>query len=74
MRDEPTPAQIAEYAEKQVTMYKRRIESGSPNVRVGECTNYLRIWKSIVTKEGKELNEEEKNEVSDAYYAGDFDG
>lgn len=66
---------IVMIAEKHITLYKNRIESGSRYVLVRECEQYLETWKSIKKKRGvyADLVQVEKNEVMDAAHSGSFD-
>jgi hypothetical protein len=67
---------IVMLAEKHITLYKNRIESGSRYILVQECEQYLKTWESIKKKQGvyADLVQAEKTEVMDAAYSGSFDG
>lgn len=74
-----TPDKVLRVAQLHVKLYETRIKigrSGQPaarNINVPECEKYLAIWKSIANKGGKDLSITEANEVSDAYYSGEYD-
>lgn len=73
-----TSEQIVKVAEKFVLMYEKRVEAAKTGhgkfVNLGECEMYLSLWKSVVNKKGENLSPQEKREVEDAYYSGEFDG
>lgn len=74
-----TPDKVLRVAQVHVKIYENRIaigksdKPGARNINVPECEKYLAIWKSIVTKGGKDLSITEANEVSDAYDSGEYD-
>ncbi len=71
-----TEEQFNSTVEKHILRFQRRIDLGNQGhrgIRLGECEKYLSIWISIRNKRGVNLNQEEINEVEDAYDAGEFE-
>lgn len=57
-----------------VDRYMKRLESGSPNVRVDETTALLGLWAGMRNKGINQLTDEEYEEVLESVLSGDYDG
>jgi hypothetical protein len=68
-------AQLKALAESHIRLYGNMANRGGPGIRVGECVHYLSIWESIARKGfvWSDLAPEERNEVEDACFCGDYD-
>ena len=73
---------LKKVAQRHVHRFERRLNSGSPNVRVDECSRYLDIWKDILDSVNMwplqkfpmvNFKPNERNEVIDAFVSGEFD-
>lgn len=71
-----TPDKVLRVAKLHVRIYENRIDAanrGQRGINIRDCRHYLRIWKSIVAKNGENLTAEEVHEVTDAYESGEYD-
>lgn len=73
-----TSERIMEYAKENIERFSEMLkmaENGNPNIRPGECTEYLFCWQSVAEKKGDwdKLSLTERNEVVDEYMEQDHD-
>lgn len=72
--DELNRSQIAALAKAHIVRFEGMLASGHRSVRADECEHYLRIWREVERKGNfSDLTEEERNEIDDAIYSGDYD-
>lgn len=79
-----TTKQVQALARVHVTRFERLLERGAHSthirVREDECQHYLALWKSVLAKTQApndawktSCTEEEKQEIEDACFSGDYD-